>query len=132
MTKNFLKKIIAQNQEDLRVISALCSESKIKQSEIKFLKNNKIFLIYLERQNKEKNNDKEKINSILKFEYIESSKSKNIYQSQLKITIKLIAIKVFKRQHNYEIILLFSNNGIITLNAEIMEVTLEDLRQVND
>ena len=54
MTKRFLKKIIAQNQEDLRVISALCSEAKIKQSEIKFLKDNKIFLISLERENKKK------------------------------------------------------------------------------
>ena len=48
MSERFLKKIIAQNQEDLRVISALCSEAKIKQSEIKFLKENKIFLIYLQ------------------------------------------------------------------------------------
>ena len=53
MADKFLKKIIAQNQEDLRVISALCSESKIKQSEIKFLKKNKIFLISLEREDKE-------------------------------------------------------------------------------
>ena len=33
MAERFLKKIIAQNEEDLRVISALCSESKIKQAE---------------------------------------------------------------------------------------------------
>ena len=44
----------------------------------------------------------------------------------------LLAIDLFKKQNNYEIILLFSNNGIITLEAEIMEVTLEDLRQVDD
>ena len=67
MAKKFLKKIIAQNQDDLRVISALCSEAKIKQSQIKFLKENKIFLISLERKNKEKINSTEKINSILKF-----------------------------------------------------------------
>ena len=36
MTDKFLKKIIAQNQEDLRVVSALCSEAKIKQSDIKY------------------------------------------------------------------------------------------------
>ena len=60
MSKKFLKKIIAQNQEDLRVISALCSEATIKQSDIKFLKKNKIFLIFFERINKEKTNSKEK------------------------------------------------------------------------
>ena len=132
MTKKFLKKIIAQNQEDLRVISALWSDSKIKHSEIKFLKNNKIFLIYLEGQNKEKNNDKEKINSILKFEFIEKSISKNINQNNDENILVLLAIDLFKKENNYEIILLFSNNGIITLYAEIMEVTLEDLKQVND
>tara|TARA_Y100000590_G_scaffold148574_1_gene170646 strand:+ start:1065 stop:1463 length:399 start_codon:yes stop_codon:yes gene_type:complete len=132
MIKKFLKKIIAQNQEDLRVISALCSEAKIIQSEIKFLKDNKIFLISLERENKEKNNSKEKIKSILKFEFIEKSQSKNISQNNEENILELLAIDLFKKQNNYEIILLFSNNGIITLEAEIMEVTLEDLRQVDD
>ena len=132
MTSKFLKKIIAQNHEDLRVISALCCEAKIKQSNIKFLRENKIFLIFLERINKEKNNSKEKINSILKFEFIEKSQSKNINQNNDENILELLAIDLFKKQNNYEIILLFSNNGIITLEAEIMEVTLEDLRQVDD
>tara|TARA_B100002052_G_C15589296_1_gene465881 strand:- start:221 stop:619 length:399 start_codon:yes stop_codon:yes gene_type:complete len=132
MTKKFLKKIIAQNHEDIRVISALCSEAKIKQSDIKFLKENKIFLLFLERENKEKNNSKEKINSILKFEFIKKSKSKNINQNNDENILVLLAIDLFKKENNYEIILLFSNNGIITLDAEVMEVTLEDLRQIND
>tara|TARA_B100000579_G_scaffold421028_1_gene421370 strand:+ start:242 stop:640 length:399 start_codon:yes stop_codon:yes gene_type:complete len=132
MTKKFLKKIIAQNQEDLRVISALCSEAKVKQLDIKFLKDNKIFLVSLERENKEKNNSKEKINSILKFEFIEKSQSKNIDQNNEENILELLAIDLFKKQNNYEIILLFSNNRIITLDAEIMEVTLEDLKQIDD
>ena len=132
MAEKFLKKIIAQNQEDLRVISALCSEAKIRQSDIKFLKDNKIFLISLERENKEKNNPKKKINSILKFEFIDKSQSKNINQNNNENILVLLAIDLFKKEKNYEIILLFSNNGIITLSAEIMEVTLEDLRTSND
>ena len=98
MSEKFFKKIIAQNQEDLRVISALCSEAKIKQSEIKFLKNNKIFLISLERENKEKNNSKEKINSILKFEFIEKSQSKNINQNNNENILVLLAIDLFKKE----------------------------------
>ena len=62
MADKFLKKIIAQNQEDIRVISALCSEAKVKLIDIKFLKKNKIFLISLIRDNKEKADSKEKIN----------------------------------------------------------------------
>ena len=132
MVKKFLKKIIAQNQEDIRVISALCSEARIKQSDIKFLKDNKIFLISLERKNKEKSNSTEKINSILKFEFIEKSKSKNIDQNNKKNNLELLAIDLFKKENIYEIVLLFSNNGIITLEAEIIELTLEDIKLDDD
>ena len=132
MADKFLKKIIAQNQDDLRVISALCSESTIKQSEIKFLKENKIFLIFLQRKNKEKSKNKEKINSILKFEFIDESKSKNIDQNKDKNVLELLAIESYKKENNYEIILLFSNNRIINLFCEVIECTLEDVKVVND
>ena len=132
MAEKFLKKIIAQNQEDLRVISALCSEAKIRQSDIKFLKDNKIFLISLERENKEKNNPKEKINSILKFEFIDKSQSKNINQNNNENILVLLAIDLFKKENNYEIVLLFSDNGIINLKCEVIEITLEDVKLIND
>ena len=128
MIAKFLKKIIAQNQEDLRVISALCADATIKQSEIKFLKKNKIFLISLERENKENINGKEKINSILKFEFIERSTSKNIDQNNKENILKLLAIDLFKKDKNYEIVLLFSNNGIITLQAEVIEIELDNIK----
>tara|TARA_B100000965_G_C19594756_1_gene759636 strand:- start:1161 stop:1559 length:399 start_codon:yes stop_codon:yes gene_type:complete len=132
MSERFLKKIIAQNHEDLRVISALCSGAQIKQSELKFLKENKIFLISLQRENKEKQNNKEKINSILKFEFIEQSKSKNIDQNDQENILELFAIETFKKLNNNEIILLFSNNAIINLFCEVIECTLEDVKVVND
>ena len=47
MEKKFLKKIIAQSPEDLRIISACCSGAKVKTSEIKYLPKNKIFLLSL-------------------------------------------------------------------------------------
>ena len=40
MIKKFYKKVIAQRPEDLSIISALCSQAKVKQSDIKYLKNN--------------------------------------------------------------------------------------------
>ena len=132
MPNKFLKKIIAQNQEDLRVVSALCSGAKIKQSDIKFLKENKIFLISLERKNKENSNKKKKINSILKFEYIEKCKSKNIDQYDEENTLELLAVDLFKKEKSYEIVLLFSNNGIITLEAEVIETELDNIKKVND
>ena len=132
MADKFLKKIIAQNQEDIRVISALCSEAKVKLTDIKFLKKNKIFLISLIRDNKEKADSKEKINSIIKFEFIEESKSKNIDQNNEENILELLAVEAYKKENNYEIILLFSNNGIINLFCEIIDCTLEDVKIRND
>ena len=132
MSKKFLKKIIAQTPEDLQLISACCSEGKVKLTEIKYLPKNKIFLLSINRLTKETENSKKKINSIIKFDYIESSKSKNINQKNLNLTFELLAIELFKKDHNYEITLLFSNNGFITLTAEIIEVVLEDQKTAND
>ena len=78
--KKYLSKIIAKDQSGINVISACCSEAKAKVEDIKFLKKNKIFLLPIERINKEKNN-KEKIISICKFEFVDKVKSKNINQS---------------------------------------------------
>ena len=132
MSKKFLKKIIVQSPEDLAVISALCSESKVLQSEIKYLKQNKVFLFPVTRKNDGNNNSKKKIESIIKFEFIENSKSKNIIQDNTDNILDLLAIDVFKKNNNFEIFLLFKKNMAITLFAEIVEVTLEDIRQVDD
>ena len=82
MVKKYLKKIIAQSPQDLQVISACCEGGKIKIDEIKYLPKNKIFLFLIERIAREKENSKEKVKSIVKFEYIEKSKSKNIDHSK--------------------------------------------------
>ena len=126
MDKKYLKKIIAQSPEDLQFISACCSEAKVKISDIKYLSKNQIFLVYIQRFVRETEEENRKINSIIKFEFIESSKSKNINQNNLNLTLELIAIDLFNRENNYQITLLFSKNAIITLTAEIIEVTLED------
>lgn len=129
MSKKFLKKVIAQNPDDLRVISALCSDAQVNQSQIKFLKTNKVFILPMERKSEDDSELKKKINSILKFDFIDQSKSKNINQENITNKLKLLAIDLFKKENNFEIVLLFSNNRVITLSTEIVEVTLEDIRQ---
>ena len=132
MAKEYFKKIIAQSPDDLQVISACCEGGKIKINEIKYLPKNKIFLFLIERMSKEKEKSDQKVKSIVKFEYIESSKSKNIDLNKIDSYLELIAINLFKNNKNYEITLLFSNNAIITLAAEIVEVVLEDQNIIND
>ena len=132
MNKKYFAKIIAKDPQGLQIISAYCSESRVKIHEIKYLKQNKIFLLSIQRLSREIDDSKDKINSILKFDYISSSKSKNIDQNNPDLIIELLAINLFKRDHNYEITLLFTNNAIITLSAEIIEATLEDQKKIND
>ena len=122
---SFLKKVIAQSPDDLQIISAICAESKVKISDIKYLPSTKIFLLSVLRIDKETDSGKP-INSVIKFEFIESSKSKNINQSNVDLTLELLAIDIFKKKENFEIVLLFSKNGIITLSTEVIDVTLED------
>ena len=132
MSKKFLKKIIAQSPEDLQIISACCSEAKLKLKDIKYLPKNKIFLISILRFNREGENKNKLINSVIKFEFVQSSKSKNIDQNNLNLLIELLAIDIFKKNNNFEITLLFSKNRIITLSVEVIEVTLEDQKILND
>ena len=129
--KKYLAKIIAKDSNGLRVISACCSEAKTKVEEIKFLKKNKIFLVLIERLNKEKDK-KEKIKSICKFEFVDNVRSKNINQSDKNSILELLAIDLFKVGKNYEITLLFQNNAFITLSTEVLEATLEDQNKLND
>ena len=132
MEKKFLKKIIAQSQEDLQIISACCADSKVKNSEIKYLSSNKIFLMSLLRLDKENNDNNKNINSVIKFEFVDSSKAKNINQYDKELVLELLAIDILKKEYNFEITLLFSKNRFITLTTEVIEATLEDQTIVND
>ena len=125
--KKFLKKIIATNNSDLRVISAICSGSKVNQTKIKFLRENRVFLIPLIRIDKIGDKGLKELNSIVKFEFIYRSKSKNIDQRNKNNILELLAIDILKNKNNFEIIILFSNNSVIKLETEIIDVTLEDL-----
>ena len=88
MKKSYLAKIIAKDNNGLQTISACCSGAKVKVSDIKFLKKNKIFLICLERLRKEEGKNNEKINSICKFEFVDHVKYKNISQLNDKLILE--------------------------------------------
>ena len=126
MNKKYFAKIIAKDNQGLRMISAHCAESEIKIKDIKYLPKNKIFLLSLLRFKKESVKEDIKINSICKFEFIEKVQSKNIDQKNYSLVLKLITIDLLKNKKNYEISLIFSDNAYITLSTEIVEVTLED------
>ena len=74
---------------------------------------------------KEKN---KKVLSVCKFEFVDEAKSRKINQLFTNKELEILAINVTKNNNDYNFNLLFSNNGLITLTSETIEVTLEDLK----
>ena len=78
----------------------------------------------------ENEKNRQKINSVCKFEFVEDVKSKNIDQNNKDLNLKLLAIDLLKNKDKFEINLIFNNNSCITLSTEIVEVTLEDQNKI--
>ena len=130
MNKKYLAKIIAKDSQGLNLISACCFQAKVSVSELRYLKKSQIFLIFLQRFNRENKKNNEKINSVCKFEFVESVKSKNINQNDKDLILELFAIDLIKNKDKFEINLIFNNNSFITLSTEIVEATLEDQSKI--
>ena len=131
MEKKYLSKIIANDNEGLQMISECCAGAEIKISDIKYLQTNKVFLLSLKRTKIETENQNKKVNSICKFEFVDSVKSKNIKQDDVDQKIELITMDYLKNNDKYEISLIFTNNAYITLSTEIIEVTLDDQNKID-
>ena len=130
MNKKYLAKIIAKDSQGLKLISACCFQAKINVNELRYLKKSQIFLVFLQRFNRENKKNEEKINSVCKFEFVEDVKSKNIDQNDKDLILELFAIDLIKNKDKFEINLIFNNNSFITLSTEIVEATLEDQNKI--
>ena len=130
MDKKYLAKIIATDNEGLQMISACCSGAKVKISDIKFLKSNKIFLLSVERTKVESGEEYKKVNSICKFDFVDRVKSKNIDQKNKDLLLELIGINYLKNKDDHEINLIFNDNSHISLTTDTIEVRLEDQYEV--
>ena len=126
----YLTKIIASDQEGLQMISACSSAAKVKISNIKYLASNKVFLLSIERIKIENENEDKKVNSILRFDFVDKVRSKNIDQSKQESILELVGIDYLKNNDVYEINLIFNNNAHITLSTETIEVRLEDQSEI--
>ena len=124
--KKYQKKLIANDQQGLALISALLNSSKVKVSDMKYLASNKIFLLSARRSNIEDDKNSKEVNSICRVDYVSKVKSKNIDQKNENLTLELLAIDYLKNKDNFEINLIFKNNAHIALSAEIIDITLED------
>ena len=132
MEKKYLAQIIATDNEGLQMISACTAGAKVKVSGIKYLSSNKVFLLSVLRSKIETNQESKQINSICRFDFVDSVKSKNIDQKNNELDLELIAIDYLKNNDNYEINLIFNNNAHIALTTETIEVRLEDQNEIKD
>ena len=126
----YLAKIIASDQEGLQMISTCSSAAKVKISDIKYLASNKVFLLSIERIKVENENEDKKVNSILRFDFVDKVRSKNIDQSNQETVLQLIGIDYLKNNNVYEINLIFNNNAHIALSTETIEARLEDQSEI--
>ena len=126
MERKYLAQIIATDNDGLQMISACTTGAKVRVSDIKYLKSNKVFLLSIERTKIETNQEDKKIDSICRFDFVDKVRSKNINQKNDQLILELIAIDFLKNKDDYEINLIFNNNAHIALITETIEVRLED------
>ena len=125
-------RLIGNNIEDLKIISAYCQDAIIKITNLVYLKKNKIFIAKLSRfmwEDLEKGvfRKYKRIDSYLRFNFIEKVVSKNIDQKKGRKNLELLTIKPFLDKNNfYEINLIFSGNGVISIKSESIDVILDD------
>ena len=122
----YLAKIIALDINGLSTISAIVSGAKVLIADIKYLPSNKVFLLSIERTKIESEQKDKTINSIIRLDFVQKVRSKNIDQSNKDLVLELIAIDYLKNNEDYEINLIFNNNAFIALTVETIEARLED------
>ena len=129
-TKNL--KLIARSEEDLRVVSAHLQDSIASIADIANLKQNKIFLMQLNRfmwEDVEKGvfRKNKRIRTILKFENVLAAYSRNINQLKKDKFLDFLAIETnITPDNNYEMKIIFAGDSIIRIISEVIEVTLDD------
>jgi len=125
-------KLLATSDKDLRIIAAHLQDSIISLKDIANLKKNRIFLIQLNRfmwEDVEKGvfRKNKRIRTVLKFDNVISILSKNIDIKNDKNFLDFLTIEcTLMPDKSYEIRLIFSGDAVIKINAEVIDVTLDD------
>ena len=125
-------KLLATSDDDLRVIAAHLQDAIVSVKDIANLKNNRIFLIQLNRfmwEDVEKGvfRKNKRIRTVLRFENVLEVCSKNINQFKKDKFLDFLAIECNSMpDNNYEMKIIFAGDSIIKITTEVVEVTLDD------
>ena len=130
--KNGLR-LMAKNQDDLKVISAYLQDSIVIVRDIVFLKKNMTFIMIVNRfmwEDVEKGvfRQNKRIRCAVKFEEVLKVKSQNINQRNKNKPLEYLATECkLNFDKTYEINIFFAGDSIITIISEAIEVVMYDL-----
>jgi hypothetical protein len=120
-------KLIAQDDEQLTIISSLAQDSIIKTNEMGYDKKTKRFALLMNRYRHEEENPS-RIRTAIHFDYVDSVKSVGIDKETNDDILVLLAIRFEgKSKPSGSIFLEFSNNKSITFDIESIEAFLTDM-----
>ena len=120
-------KLIAQNDEQLTILSSLAQDSIIKSNEMGYDKKNKRFALLMNRYRHEEENPS-RIRTAIHFDYVESIKSVGIDKESKDEILVLLAIRFeIKSKPSGSIFLEFSDNKSISFDVESIEAFLTDM-----
>ena len=120
-------KLIAQDEEQLTIISSLTQDSIIKTNEMGYDNKTKRFALLMNRYRHEEE-DPSRIRCAIHFDYADTVKSIGIEKQSNDDILVLLAIRFeSKVKPSGSIFLEFSNNKSITIDVESIEAFLTDM-----
>ena len=129
---NFNLKLLALNDDDLKVLSAHLQDSIILVKDMIFLKKNKTFLMMVNRfmwEDVERGifRENKRIRCAVKFENVFEVKSRNISQKKQDKILELLSIDSEVKNNKKELLITFAGNNEIILIVEEINILLDDV-----
>ena len=129
---SFNLKLLALNDDDLKVLSAHLQDSVILVKDMIFLKKSRTFLMMVNRfmwEDVERGifRENKRIRSAVKFENVLEVKSRNINQKKKDKILELLSIDSEIKNNKKELLITFAGNNEIILIVEEINILLDDV-----
>jgi len=129
---DFNLKLLALNDDDLKVLSAHIQDSVVLVKDIIFLKKSKTFLMMVNRFMWEDIElgifrENKRIRCAVKFENVFEVKSRNVSQKKKDKILELLSIDSEVKNNKKELLITFAGNNEIILIVEEINILLDDV-----
>lgn len=125
-------RLIAEDAEDLEIISAAVQDAVTKAANLKFDKRQRRFTIELNRFRWEEATtdprQRERVRSLLAIDGVLSAKARGLTRSDPELVVSLLRVEFVPADEPPagEVVLTFAGDGEIRLETEVLDVTLLD------